>query len=268
MNRLHILLLFFCLFVKYNSYCQPEHWESYIGEWQKGPGSVTFRMDLYKKSPQAELPYVVVTGLNFVPCREDGLPEKEAFEKLYRVDDSLKVLIDRSVKNEFAGTFTYQCERLGYFYVADTMGIRSKLRQLYRMEFNREDFYINIKKDEKWESYRKFLYPNEITMEYIENEKVTSKLLEAGDDLSKPRLVDHWVYFKTETDRDRFEEAIKKEGYKTDQSSPATEKRYPIRISRKDMVDLASISNQTLALKKTAIKFRGEYDGWETFAKK
>lgn len=266
-SRYTLFLLNFLLFANYSN-AQSGNWESYIGEWEKGPGSVTFRMDLYKTSPQPPFPYLVATGLDYLPCREDGLPEKEAFEKLYRVADSVEALMNRTVQNVFAGTFTYQCERLGYFYVADTIGIRSKLRQLYRMEFNSEYFHINIKEDEKWDTYRKFLYPNEITMEYIQNEKVTSKLLEAGDDLSKSRLVDHWLYFKTETDRDRFEEAIKKEGYKTDQSSPAKDKRYPIRISRKDMVDVASISQQTLALKKMASKYRGEYDGWETFAKK
>lgn len=265
-NRLAI----FFLFAFQSLYSQQSHWDVYMAHWDEGPGSVIVNMDLIKIAPVPSMPYVVITGLTFPQCRPDGLPEKEAFHLLYAVSDSVHSLISRKVKNEKAGTFTHQCERLDYVYVQDTMGVRASLVQLYQKRFGAAAFYISIKKDEEWKAYREFLYPNEETLEYMSNEKVILRLIEAGDDLSKPRQVDHWLYFKNVEDRGDFMREAKKEGYKIQNATALKEREnhFQLRISRNDKVDPASINSLTMALRAKAKKYRAEYDGWETFVMK
>jgi hypothetical protein len=127
--------------------------------------------------------------------------------------------------------------------------------------------YITLKNDVGWEAYLTFLYPNEETYDFMTNEKVILHLTKEGDDLSEPRQVDHWLYFQSEVDRDKFISYALKEKYKIESKKivPNTKLKYQLQISRIDNVGINSISKITLELRKKAKDLNGEYDGWETF---
>src|SRR5690606_31557606 len=112
------------------------------------------------------------------------------------------------------GTFTYQCVRLDYIYVTDSVSVRAELSELYKTEFPAYKYFIDIKFDSEWEVYLQFLYPNIETQEFMANEKVLVQLRQSGDDLSTPRQVDHWLYFKDKRSRNSFVESLNKEGFK------------------------------------------------------
>jgi hypothetical protein len=104
-------------------------------------------------------------------------------------------------------------------------------------------------------------------MEYMSNSKVILSLTKAGDDLSKPRQVDHWLYFKNEADRNLFITYTAKENYKLE-GKKYVEKaplHFQLHISRIDKVDMNSITEITKRLRKKAKELNGDYDGWETF---
>jgi hypothetical protein len=165
-----------------------------------------------------------------------------------------------------AGTFTYQCERKDYYYIKDTGNIRKKLSALYTKQFPEYQPIINIREDVAWDAYLTFLYPNEETMEYMNNEKVLTKLQEAGDKLEKERPVDHWLYFPDAQVRDSFIVFAKGKGFKIESKEMRDgTKPFQLHISRVDKVDLPSISKLTLELKREARKYDGDYDGWEAF---
>ncbi len=165
-----------------------------------------------------------------------------------------------------AGTFTYQCERKDYYYIKDTSSIRLKLLALYKKHFPGYQPIINIRKDATWEAYLTFLYPNEETREYMYNEKVLTKLNEAGDKLDKERPLDHWLYFPDAKSRDSFVVYAKAKGFKIESKEMREgAKPFQLHISRIDKVDLPYISKLTLELRREARKYNAEYDGWETF---
>ena len=109
-------------------------------------------------------------------------------------------------------TFTHQCERLDYIYLSDTNSIRKKLIDLYSSNFPGYKYYINIRTDKSWTAYTDFLYPNEETLEYMSNNKVLIQLQEAGDNLSKERQVDHWIYFINKNDRELYKNFAENSG--------------------------------------------------------
>lgn len=249
-------------------YSQEGNWEVYMARYEKGPGTTILNMDLQAQAPDAKYPFLLTTGVSFSDCSADGMPTKTVFPHLYDISDSVVAVVDRTVANIFSGTFTYQCERLDYFYLSDTTGIRAALARLYASHFASYKPAINIRADAEWEAYLKFLYPNEETFETIQNQKVVLKLSEAGDKLLKARKVDHWIYFKTATDRDCFEAYAVKNKFKIelkDKTGPEG-KVFKLQMSRTDKVDIPAITEITLRLRKEAAACGGDYDGWETFA--
>jgi hypothetical protein len=249
-----------------NLSAQDGNWEVYLAQYEKGPGSTVLNMDIKNIAPNKNLPFLFSAGVNFTNCTTDGLPASAEFSNLNRISDSITALVNRLVKNTIVGTFTYQCQRRDYFYVPDTSDLRQQVTNLIIKRFPGYTPAFNIKLDNEWEAYLTFLYPSETIMEYIKNEKVVAQLLKAGDKLEKPRQVDHWLYFKTNVDRNCFIEYANREHYKveTKETMPNGAYLFKLHISRTDNVDLASISKITLELEHEAKKCNGDYDGWET----
>jgi hypothetical protein len=246
---------------------QEDHWEAYLARYEKGVGSTLVNMSLKEDASIKEYPYLLKAGVKLLNCSVEGLPLKKEFDVLYAISDKIKSKIDSSKKNKQAGTFSYQCARNDYYYISDTDHIRSALETVFKTYFPNYEYTIDIKADPGWDAYLTFLYPNEETMEYIENEKVIMHLTKEGDDLSKSRPVDHWLYFKTQADRESFLKYALQEKYKIE-SKEYIEKRplhYQLHLSRTDKVDIVSISSITIKLRRKAKELNGAYDGWETF---
>jgi uncharacterized protein (TIGR01619 family) len=266
MTKQHALLLTLFLY-SLPSIAQEDSWDAYMAQYEKGPGSTMINMALKAKAPIRAFPFLLKTGVTVIECNGEGLPSESEFDKLYEVSEKIKAAIDATVKNKSAGTFSYQCERVDYYYINDTGSIRKILASAYKSNLPGYKYSITIREDKNWEAYLDFLYPNAATLEYMSDQKVVLNLVKAGDDLSKPRQVDHWLYFKTEADRDKFILYSSKQNFKVESKKYAkdSELHYQLQISRTDKVDLGSITKITAVLRKKAVELNGDYDGWETF---
>jgi uncharacterized protein (TIGR01619 family) len=250
---------------------QDENWDVYMAKYKSMPGSFSLNMALKPKAPVKTLPFVLITGVSFKNCDSDGMPTKKEFINLYTISDSLKKIMDRVVTNTLAGSFTSVCQRLDYFYVSDTAGLREQLAFFYREKFpHYSPHYINIKEDKSWAAYLDFLYPGEESYEFMQNQKLVTALQNGGDKLLKDRLVEHWLYFKTDIDRNCFITYAIKQKFAVISKERSSDPKTPFKlhISRSNKVDVASISKITIDLKKQAKKCNGEYDGWETIVVK
>jgi hypothetical protein len=260
-------ILFALLLQTLLSFSQEEQWDVYLAQYEKGVGSTVLNMSLKQLAPMKQFPYLLTTGVKLINCSPEGLPVKDELDVLYQISDRIKALVDSISINKLAGTFSYQCERIDYYYLSDTNEVRKSLEAAYKNYFPNYKYSIKISNDQNWEGYLTFLYPNEETYEYMSNEKVIGNLTKEGDDLSKPRQVDHWLYFKTEADRNKFILYATKEKFKIEKKDYYKDSKLPYRlqISRTDKVDINSISTITIALRKKALEYNGKYDGWETF---
>ena len=247
-----------------------ENWETYLAKYDKGPGSTTLNMSLINLAPIKKLQYIVITGVSYSDCNKDGFPTKLEFENLYKISDSIENVISNNNIYKHVGTFTYQCERLDYFYVNDTIGLRKKINHIYESNFKDYAHYLNIKPDNNWEAYLKFLYPSDDIQDYMSNEKVLNQLELAGDSLTKEREIEHWIYFKKYDDREVFIKYAKRKKFIIISENKIKNSEFPfqLQISRLDNVDIASINKITMELRKKANELNGNYDGWETIVKK
>lgn len=255
------------LLLSLHAFSQNENWDVYMARYEKGAGSTVFNVSLKDSAPIKGYPFLLKTGVKAKDCPQGGLVSGTELDMLYSISDKMKSIIDAELKNREAGTFSYQCERTDYYYVADTNGLRTKLAVAYKTFYPQYEYTIEIRVDPEWDAYLKFLYPNEEIREYMENEKVIYNLTKAGDDLSKPRQTDHWLYFNNEADRNAFISYALKENFKIESRKTLDKGSRPfqLQISRTDKVDMSSITEITGELRKKAKELNGEYDGWETF---
>ncbi|MEM7161198.1 MAG: DUF695 domain-containing protein [Bacteroidota bacterium] len=245
-----------------------EHWDSYIATYDNGkPGSTTVRLDLIEGAPITAFPHVLVTGINYETSREDGFPENDTFALLHQVGDELERFVASETEYILVGSFMYDKQRLEYFYVKRPQGLEEKLNYFYEREFPGQEFYVNLKADSSWTYYREFIYPNDATLNYMSDLAVVRRLEEAGDPLTEARRVDHWLYFSSRNDMEKCSEEIKKLGFEIESSEERQGYALPFEmlINRKDKVDINSINAISSTLRELAIKYKGDYDGWETF---
>lgn len=248
-----------------------EYWDNYLATYEdEKPGSITLRMDLIEEAPISNLSFVLVTGITYNSVRDDGFPESEIFPILHKIADELIALISEETEYLLVGSFTYNKERLEYFYVNNVDNLKEKIEKYYSENYPEYKYYLNIKEDKEWEYYKSFLYPNEETLNYMMDQSVIRNLQEAGDDLSKKRRVNHWLYFSNENDMNNCLKELKIQNFSIESANRNAETAlaYQLQVYRMDHVDINSIYPVTSSLRKIALKYDGRYDGWETSVEK
>ncbi len=108
------------------------------------------------------------------------------------------------------------------------------------------------------------LYPTANEWQIIQNHKVCQSLTEQGDALHQKRAIEHKVYFPDGDDRDGFVKSIEEEGFSFQEDIENEEGVKCVKFYRIDKPHYYDIDELTLTLIKTAEKFGGSYDGWET----
>lgn len=266
MKSLYCILLFILISQKLSAQNTTEVWDNYMTTFENKPGSIVVRMDLINSTPLKEYKFILVTGIAYESKNPDGLPDKETLAAIQKVGDELQQIIGVNFKEVYVGSFTYNNERLEYFYLQDTIAVRDTLKSFYHLKHDKAKNYINLKNDSAWMAYKEFLYPNEETLNYMADSKVVYSLVENGDKLIKARKVDHFTYFNSKKDAEKFKDEILKVGYQIEKINKNSDNTQPYSVLfwKEQYVDLNSINQTTVILREISKKCNGEYDGWAT----
>ncbi len=239
-----------------------EQWETYLKEYSGGLGSVLVNISIKEKAPVSSHPYLLITGVKFNNC-DGGLPAKGELSALYIISDSVKDVLQGKGNAIAAGIFTHQCKRLDYYYLADTVGVRAALTQMYVLAFPGYEASIHIDLDANWDGYFKFLYPDADAKAYIEDEQVIAQMIQSGDHPEQLRSIEYGIYFKNEEDRLCMIQYADQHGFTIDSKSTVNgEYQYELTISKTSMLDIKLINATGKELKLQAAKCNGDYDGW------
>jgi hypothetical protein len=245
-------------------------WDAYLARYDEGLGSVALNMDVASSAPRRDLPFLLVIGVTFLKHTGDGFPVQREFKRMNRLSDNIIKKMFRTSGSARkhgvpVGTFTCQGQRLEYIYVADTTGLREILKP-FKSKYAAYNFRIELMEDPEWDTYRNFLYPNEAVRTFMMNYRAVTQMSDAGDALSRPRFVEHLIYFDTIKDRELFIRYLGGTKYdiKDERDTRRDSLRYQVRLARFGMVSLEEINNQTVYLCAKAREFNGVYDGWIT----
>lgn len=120
-------------------------------------------------------------------------------------------------------------------------------------------FEIENRPDPAWDVYFSFLYPSPDDLQRISNRRITENLAAHGDNLSEPRLVDHFAYLP---DADA---AASLRDYLREQNFCVHEPRIEggaVALSFERFDSPVSIDDVVIPIARRVQELGGEYDGW------
>lgn len=243
-----------------------EEWEFYFSNVNDNLGSIFVDLGLHKVTPIADKPNVVWVSIKMNNPREDGLSSQEESGLLGDIEDALVEKIVSKHNAIYVGRLTSAGYRDLYFYFGDTT-LYDKTISEVMVAYPKYQFDFGSKEDKEWGGYLDFLYPLPQQFQSIQNRRVIEQLEKGGDKLTKKREVFHWIYFKSDSDRENFLEKIKSDNFSVvDKGSDKSwgEFSYRLQIKRVDKVDQNSIDKYVIYLWQLANELKAEYDGWET----
>jgi len=247
-----------------------EEWEFYLTNIDDKPGSIYVDLGLRKVAPLTDKPNLVWVSLKMTNPREDGLSSNDESKTLWEIEDALTEKVKSKHNAVYAGRMTADGGRDYYFFLADTTLYEKTISEAM-VAFPKYQYDYGVKEDKEWSAYFDFLYPLPQQYRSIQNSRVVDQLEKGGDKLTKSREVFHWIYFKSESGREKFLEKIKNDNFSiVDKGSDKSwgEFAYKLQIKRVDKVDLNSVDDYVLYLWRLASEFNGDYDGWETSIEK
>jgi hypothetical protein len=142
---------------------------------------------------------------------------------------------------------------------------RSEALQAVRDVFGDRRTYVDVRPDPTWGFYCEFLLPDEERQQWMADRRLVQVLADQGDNLAKPRRVDHWAHFPTADGRDRFVQAAQQTGFELQRAAKVENAELPFgaQVYRSDSVELAHIHEVVMELVELAEREQGDYGGWE-----
>jgi len=246
---------------KENKLNHTEDWEFYLTNADGVIGSIFVDLGWKNIAPVADKPHVAWVSIAMQSPREDGLSSDEEINLLFALEDNIINNVTNQHDAVYVGRLTSNGMRQLYFYLGDTTNYKDTVIQSMS-KYPTYQFDCGNKIDKEWDGYLNFLYPLPIQYQTIMNGKVIRSLEQHGDDLTKERMVDHWIYFVDENDMKNCISEIEKQGFKVIDSYQNEEKVYVLNVGRIDKVDYNSVDDYVLYLWELASKHNGNYDGW------
>gem|GEM_PF-945985 len=243
---------------------QNENWDTYLAKFDGKPGSIMVDLAQFDKAPDKRYPFLVITGPQARSIDKNGIPDKEEIDALEGVLDATTSFLTGVTAEVLTGTFTYNGKRVNYYYVRDTMGVRTAVQRLYNRNYKEYKYVLTIKSDPQWLTYLTFLYPSEQNQNWMENEKIMAGMLEKGDSLTRKRNIVFQTLFKTDTARSAFMDFVLAHGYKTEKMATVEKISSPYVYSfyKYDAVKMDSLSVWTDEIKQQVKSHDGLYSGW------
>lgn len=127
-------------------------------------------------------------------------------------------------------------------------------------------YECSASRDAKWEFYFDRLYPSAHAALKIQNRHTINALVEAGDDLSLSRDVEHYLFFQTKSALERALQTLQPYGFdfKEYVSDDESDYCYGAILVKNEAITVEQVEETTSVLFETSLLGHGHYEGWST----
>lgn len=213
-------------------------------------------LDLVENAPKVSHPFLLWLFIKTAEKQKDNLV-------LFKTD--LAKTLYESINAEYAGSLERDgwCEL--YFYAPDP----KRFENLTSDVMSRHGGFAYERgnsRDAKWELYLEQLYPDDYALLSIQNRHTIDALIDAGDDLSVPREIEHYIFFQTKSALERTVDSLAKEGFTLKDYLNDEENEYTygaILVKNEDLLP-DTVKESTTVCFETSLQNHGLYEGWST----
>ncbi|WP_242918285.1 DUF695 domain-containing protein [Pontibacter liquoris] len=240
-------------------------WEVYFCHIEEQPAFVSTDLGLAEMAPIASKPNLMEVAVALRTADESGFPEAAEWGMLEKIEDAVVQLLEEQLEALFVGKTLHSGKRGLYFYGEQTLALDNCVEEI-KKKFPDYLIVSQATEDADWEVYFNYLYPDEESMQRIQNTRVLQELEEQGDQAYVPRPITHYLYFQTTAERQTAGKSLEEQGYTLDAVVEEPEEEvytYKLVVTRPDKADEETINEVTSALLRLARHHNGEYDGWE-----
>ena len=206
--------------------------------------------------------------LTYKSTHPNGLPMDVEFEPVKEIEDRIEGY-SKEADDWYVGRVTVSGHRIFYVYTSRGEPDWTDFVTTLSAESGYE-IRLSLRDDPAHRGYHDDLFPTEDDWRVIHDLQVIEALARSGDDGSETRKVDHWVYFDTKASATDFVTWAESDRFTEDAeySHPTDDGRYCVRLYHHGTVKIGDISSHTIALRRKAEEYGGDYDGWETLVVK
>lgn len=212
-------------------------------------------LDLIDEAPQEERPMLLWL---FVKA-------ERVTEGLELFTEDLKSTFSTSLDAIFAGRVIKEGWAEFYFYAPQS----KRFENLSSEVMSRHGGYVyerGSSRDGKWEMYSDNLYPDAYGLLSIQNRHTITALVEAGDDLSIPREVEHYLFFQTKSAMERAVSQLASHGFEVKEyvTDDESDYAYGVILIKNESITADVVEETTTSLYESAMQEHGHYEGWST----
>jgi regulator of RNase E activity RraB len=242
-----------------------EDWNFYFCNVNNVLASIFLDLGLRKIVPDRTRPHLLWVWVYLRWPRDDGLSAASEFDSLKAIEEGLAETMTARFDAVPCGRITTSGRREFYYYGSSSEPLKAAVEGAMS-QFQNYEFDCGSKRDTEWKHYLEVMYPSDEDRQRIENRKVVEMLENKGDTLKKPRDVWHWIYFRSEGDREKFRDAVRPLEYRVQSMSHNEKSDFPfgLCIVRFQSVKPTDLDNTVIELLRLAKSHNGDYDGWET----
>ncbi|TNF27853.1 MAG: DUF695 domain-containing protein [Deltaproteobacteria bacterium] len=250
-------------------------WDSYPIEKDGRTHHVAWRVDLFEGAPDRTRPVRIDVILTLNAPDGDGLPDDAENAQLKELREALEYDIIEACDARYALRVTGGGRQVHTFYAPKAKGFFRKKRtpdlavaaaKALAEEFPSHPARVEHAEDEEWQRFLD-AFPSTDPMQWFADARMVGQLAQAGDDLSGPREVAHWILFPDESAREQGAEAASAEGFEVLERFPvedAPEHGFALTVRRVEpSVELMVLHPAVLTLAKIAEGLGGVHHRWE-----
>jgi regulator of RNase E activity RraB len=195
--------------------------------------------------------------------RSAGGCSDEEWQTLQEIQETLSEALELRNGALYAGMRLQEGWGELYYYAAWSKGAEQQFRDVFKQHgYDRIEY--GTSRDTHQAFYHEELYPDAYELQQAKSREIIEELAEAGDDLSAPRPVEHYLFFQTRTAMERSAARLAGEG--DIQTGLEGEGRYPhgLVLTKEHACTEAEVERVTCPLVELALNEHGFYMGWST----